>query len=293
RVNGKMVPLSQTLKSGDQVEIITSENVVPTSKWLDYAVTGRAKSKIKTALKAEKKQKAELGKEILRRKLRAQKIPFNDKTIESLVSFFNLQTSMDLFYRIKIGTIDNNSLRKYASSRSNALMSIFKSRTRKPSSKEIHKEEITTNYDQLVFGDDEEKLDYKMANCCNPIPGDNVFGFLTVNDGIKIHKMNCPNAIQMRSNYAYRIIKAKWIDSSQEEFRATIRLSGLDNIGLVSQITEVISKHLNVDMDSISFKSKENLFEGKIIIKVNNISTLNKLIRRLKEIDGIDKVTRE
>ena len=293
RVNGKMVPLSQSLKSGDQVEIITSENVLPTSKWLDYAVTGRARSKIKTALKAEKKQKAELGKEILRRKLRAQKIPFNDKTIEGLVSFFNLQTSMDLFYRIKIGTIDNNALRKYAASRNNALMSIFKSRSRKSSEKEIHKEEITTNYDQLVFGKEEEKLDYKMANCCNPIPGDNVFGFLTVNDGIKIHKMNCPNAIQMRSNYAYRIIKAKWIDSSQEEFRAAVRLSGLDNIGLVSKITEVISKHLHVDMDSISFKSKENLFEGKIILKVNNISTLNNLIRRLKEIDGIDKVTRE
>jgi len=293
RVNGKMVPLSHVLKSGDQVEVITSENVKPTSKWLDYAITGRARSKIKTALKTEKKEQAELGKEILRRKLRAQKIPFNDKTIESLVRFFNLQTSMDLFYRIKIGTIDNDGLRKFAASRSNALMSLFKSRTRTAEPSEIHKPVITTTYDQLVFGDNEEKLDFKLANCCNPIPGDKVFGFLTVNDGIKVHKMNCPNAIQMRSNYAYRIIKAKWIDSSQEEFKAVIRLSGLDNIGLVSQITELISRNLHVDMDSISFKSKENMFEGKIILRVKNNTILSDLIRRLKEIDGIDKVNRE
>src|SRR5690625_293670 len=293
RVNGKMVPLSHVLKSGDQVEVITSENVKPTSKWLDYAITGRARSKIKTTLKTEKKEQAELGKEILRRKLRAQKIPFNDKTIESLVRFFNLQTSMDLFYRIKIGTIDNDGLRKFAASRSNALMSLFKSRTRTAEPSEIHKPVITTTYDQLVFGDNEEKLDFKLANCCNPIPGDKVFGFLTVNDGIKVHKMNCPNAIQMRSNYAYRIIKAKWIDSSQEEFKAVIRLSGLDNNGLVSQITELISRNLHVDMDSISFKSKENMFEGKIILRVKNNTILSDLIRRLKEIDGIDKVNHE
>src|SRR5690625_163763 len=292
RVNNKMVPLSHRLKSGDQVEIITSKNVVPTSKWLDYAVTGRARSKIKTALKTEKKEQAERGKEILRRKLRAQKIPFNDKTIESLVSFFDLKTSMDLFYRVKIGTIDNDGLRRYASSRSN-IMSIFRSKPKKADVEQIHKPEITTKYDHLVFGDNEEKLDYKFANCCNPIPGDNVFGFLTVNDGIKVHKKNCPNAIQMRSNYAYRIIRAKWVDSSQEEFRAVIRMSGLDDIGLVSEITEMISKHLHVDMDSISFKSKDNMFEGRIILRVKNNSILSDLMRRLKEIRGIDKVTRE
>lgn len=292
RVNRKMVPLSHTLKSGDQVEIITSKNVIPTAKWLDYAITGRARSKIKNALKAEKKEQAELGKEILRRKLRAQKIPFNDKTIESLVKFFDLQTSMDLFYRVKIGSIDNDKLRKYAASRGN-IMSIFKSKPKKETVEEIHKPEITTKYDHLVFGDNEEKLDYKFANCCNPIPGDNVFGFLTVSEGIKVHKKNCPNAIQMQSNYAYRIIRAKWVDSSQEEFRAVIRLSGLDDIGLVSDITKMISKHLHVDMDSISFKSKENMFEGRIILKVKNNTILTDLMRRLKEISGIDKVTRE
>lgn len=294
RVNGKLVPLSHVLKSGDQVEIIKSESIKPTSKWLDYAVTARARSKIKTALNAHKNEQAELGKEILKRKLKAQKIPFNDKTITELVQFFNLRTSLDLFYRIKIGTIDNTALKEFANSRSTSILNFFKPRPKKTVSHEdLHKEEITYNYDQLVFGDDEEKLDYKLAVCCNPIPGDDVFGFTTINDGIKVHKKNCPNAIQLRSNFGYRIIKAKWIDSSQEEFSVVVNLSGLDNLGLVRDITEEISKNMHVDMQSLSFKSRENLFEGKITLKVKNNTILKKLMKRLKEIDGIDKVTRE
>jgi len=294
KVNGKLVPLSHVLKSGDQVEIIKSSTVKPTTKWLDYATTGKALSKIRTALKADKKAKADLGKEILRRKLRVQKIPFNDKTIESLVRFFNLNTSLDLFYRVKIGTIDNNGLREYAASRNNMLTSLFQKRIRKPSNNEnLHKEEITSNYDQLVFGDDEESLDYKLAPCCNPIPGDDVFGFLTVNDGIKVHKISCPNAIQLRSNYGYRIIKAKWIDSSQEGFKAVIRLSGIDNLGLVNKVTGEISRNQHAQMQAVSFETKDNLFKGKITLMVKNASSLQRLINRLKEIDGIDKVTRE
>ncbi len=296
RVNGKMVPLSHVLKSGDQVEIIKSEHIRPTIKWLDYATTGRAQSKIKTALKADKKKQAEQGKEILRRKLRAQKIPFDDKTINDLIRHFNLSTSLDLFYRVEIGTIDNNALKDYAASRSNALLNLFRPKTRKPTTTKIvhdEKEEITTNYDQLVFGDDEERLAYKLAPCCNPIPGDPVFGFLTINDGIKVHKKSCPNAIQMRSNFAYRIIKAKWIDSSQEGFKATLNLSGIDNMGLVNSITKEITQNLHVEMNSISFSTKGNMFEGQIILKVKNNSILKKLIQKLKEIDGIDIVTRE
>lgn len=296
RVNGKLVPLSHRLKSGDQVEIIKSENIRPTTKWLDYVITGRAKSKIKTALKADVKKQSELGKEILRRKLRAQKIPFNEKTINELVRHFNLSTSLDLFYRIKIGTIDNKALKEYASSRNNALLNLFRPKTRKASSEQISaldKDDLTPNYDQLVFGDDEEQLDYKLAPCCHPIPGDNVFGFLTINEGIKVHKTSCPNAIQMRSNFAYRIIKAKWVDSSQEGFKATLNLSGIDNMGLVNAVTKEITQNLHVEMNSISFSTKDNMFEGKIVLKVKNNSILKKLINKLKEIDGIDKVTRE
>lgn len=294
RVNGKLVPLSHELKSGDQVDIITSEKTKPTNNWLDYANTARARSKIKSSLKDEKRQIAEEGKAILTRKLKAQKIQFNDKTIAQLVKYFKLKTSLDLFYRVGIGTIDNVKLKDFAASRNNAFVSFFKNKIRKPSiPQDIDKEEITHNYDQLVFGKDEEKLEYKFANCCNPIPGDPVFGFITVNDGMKVHKKDCPNAIQLQSNYAYRIIQAKWIDSSQQEFSAVIHLNGLDNLGLVSEITKEISNNLHVDMRKISFESHDSVFKGQITVVVKNKSILKKLMDRLKKINGIDKVTRE
>ena len=174
------------------------------------------------------------------------------------------------------------------------MVSFFKNKIRKPSiSENLNKEEITTNFDLLVFGKEEDKLEYKLANCCNPIPGDPVFGFVTVNEGIKVHKKDCPNAIQLQSNYAYRIISAKWIDSSQEEFRAVINLNGLDNLGLVSEITKEISNNLHVNMRNISFDSHDSVFQGKITVIVKNKTILKKLMTRLKKINGIDKVTRE
>jgi GTP diphosphokinase / guanosine-3',5'-bis(diphosphate) 3'-diphosphatase len=294
KVNSKLVPLSYELKSGDQIEIITSDNAKPNVNWLDYATTARARAKIKSSLREEKKEIAEEGKAILARKLKAQKLSFNEKMINELVIYFNLKTSLDLFYRVGIGKIDNKKLKEFTASRSNAFVSYIKSKIRKPAvSEDLDKEEITVKYDQLVFGKEEETLDYKLANCCNPIPGDNVFGFITVSEGIKVHKKDCPNAIQFQSNYAYRIIQAKWIDSSQQDFKAIIKLTGMDNLGLVSEITNEISKSMNVDMRSINFESSEGLFSGKITVIVKNNSILNTLISHLKKINGIDKVSRE
>lgn len=294
RINGKLETLDTVLKSGDQVDIITDQRAKPAHKWLDYAVTGRARSKIKHALKTDKRELAEEGKEILKRKLRVQKISFNDNTIEDLVDFFDLKTSFDLFYRIKVGVIENKDLKGFAASRNNALLSLFKKKSKKNNiRKEIYKEEVTSKYDLVVFGEDEESLEYSLAKCCHPIPGDEVFGFVTINKGIKVHKKNCPNAIQLQSNYAYRIIRAKWIDSTQEGFHAVIKLKGLDNIGLVSDVTDEISKNLHVDMKSISFTSKKSVFEGRIVVNVKNRKILTKLINRLKEIDGINHITRE
>lgn len=294
KVNNKLVPLSHELKSGDQIEIITSENAKPNANWLDYATTARARAKIKSSLREEKKEIAEEGKTILARKLRAQKLNFNEKIINELVIHFKLKTSLDLFYRVGIGKIDNKMLKDFTSSRSNAFVSYIKSKIRKPSiAEDLDKEEITSKYDQLVFGRDEEVLDYKLANCCNPIPGDNVFGFITVSEGIKVHKKDCPNAIQFQSNYAYRIIQAKWIDSSQQDFKAVLKLTGIDNIGLVSEITREISKSMSVNMKSINFESLDGVFVGKITVIVKNNSILTTLIQHLKKINGIDKVSRE
>lgn len=293
KVNGKLVPLSHELQSGDQVEILTSENARPNPNWLDYATTARARSKIKSSLKDEKKEVAEEGKEILRRKLKQLKISLDEKSINEMVVHFKLKTSLDLFYRAGVGTIDNPMLKDYANSRSNAFMSYIKNKIRKPSvSVDIDKDEITAKYDMLVFGKEEEKLDYKISACCNPIPGDDVFGFLTINEGIKVHKKNCPNAVSLQSNYSYRIMQAKWIDSSQQEFTAQITLSGIDNIGLVNHITNIISSNMHVNMKSISFESDDGIFSGKINVIVKNSTMLKKLMDNLKKINGIDKVTR-
>ena len=295
KVNGKLVPLNHKLQSGDQVSVITSENAKPNSNWLDYATTGRAISKIKSALKEDRKIIAEDGKEILRRKLKQIKIVLNERSINELVNYFNLQTSLDLFYRVGVGSIDNGMLKKYAASRSNVLVSFIKnkiSRKKNISPETLNSDEITSKYDLLVFGKEQEKLNYKLAVCCNPIPGDMVFGFLSIKDGIKIHKKSCPNALSLQSNYAYRIIPAKWIDSSQQVFRAVIKLTGIDEKGLVSDITKIISGNMNENIKSIKFDSDSGTFNGEIAVEVKNNNFVAKLMSRLEKINGIEKVSR-
>jgi GTP pyrophosphokinase len=294
KVNNKLVPLSHELQNGDQIEIITSKNAKPNINWLDFATSARARAKIKSSLREEKKEIAEEGKAILARKLKAQKLSFNEKMINELVIYFKLKTSLDLFYRVGVGKIDNVKLKEFTASRSNAFVSYIKSKIKKPSiAEDLNKEEFTSKYDQLVFGKEEETLDYKLASCCNPIPGDSVFGFITVSEGLKVHKKDCPNAIQLQSNYSYRIIQAKWIDSSQQDFKSVIKLTGIDNLGLVSEITKEISKSMNVNIRNINFESSGGLFTGRITVFVKNNSILNTLMERLKKISGIDKVTRE
>ena len=295
RVNGKLVPLNYELKSGDQIEIITSVNQKPTSHWLDYVTTSRAKTKIKNVLNENTKKIAEDGKELLTRKLRHLKITFNETTVNELVSFFKLKTSLDLFFRAGVGSIDNAQLKEFASLKSNSFMNFFKSkikRTPSQNNEHVHKEEISQNYDMLVFGKEQDKLDYKLSSCCNPIPGDTVFGFITINEGIKVHKKDCPNAISLQSNYAYRIIQAKWIDSSQQEFKAILDITGMDSLGLTNQLTKVISSNMHVNIQSISLSSDAGIFKGQVTVIVQNNTILKKLTDNIKKIDGIDKVTR-
>ena len=295
RVNGKLVPLNTELKSGDQIEIITSQNQKPTAHWLDYVTTSRAKNKIRNVLNENAKKISEEGKELLRRKLKHLKITVNEQVINELVNFFKLKTSLDLFYRMGIGTIENQQLKDYAAQKSNTLMNFFKNkmkRTPNTADEDIHKQVISSNYDMLVFGVDQDKLDYKLSTCCNPIPGDEVFGFVTINEGIKVHKKDCPNAISLQSNYAYRIILAKWIDSSQQEFKAILNITGMDTLGLTNELTKVISNNMHVNIQSISLSGDAGIFNGQVTVVVQNNIILKKLIDNIKKIDGIDKVTR-
>ena len=296
RVNGKLVPLDYELKSGDQIEVITSQYQKPTANWLDYVTTSRAKTKIKNVLNENTKKIGEEGKEILTRKLKHLKINLNESVTNELVNFFKLKTSLDLYYRVGIGAIENQQLKDFAAKKSNTIINFFKNKIKRNQKNtadiDIHKPEINNNYDLLVFGTEHDKLDYKLAPCCNPIPGDDVFGFVTINEGIKVHKKDCPNAIGTHSNYAYRIMSAKWIDSTQEEFKALLDITGMDVLGLTNQLTKVISNNMHVNIQSISLSTNAGLFHGQVAVVVQNNTILKKMINNIKKIDGIEKVTR-
>ena len=294
KVNGKLMPLSHQLKSGDQIEVITTTTNKPNSRWLDFVITARAKGKIRAALKEEEKLISEEGKAILMRKLRHLKISFNEKTINELVNYFKLRTSFDLFFRIGNGAIDNSQLKSFVSMRNSKILNFFKAKLRRNSvAKEaLNIEEVSHKYDSLVFGKEEQKLDYKSSKCCNPISGDKVFGFVTINDGIKVHKKNCSNAISLQSNYAYRIMSAKWIDSTKQDFKVILEIGGVDNQGMANDVTRIISNNMGVFIHSINIKGNEGVFDGKISISVKNSSQLNRLIKNLQKIEGIKKVER-
>ena len=294
RVNGKLVPLSHTLKSGDQVEIITSENVKPNVNWLNFVETSKAKSKIKSSLNDEKKRISLDGKEILERKLRQLKIKLDDKVSGQMMKFFRINASNDLFYKIGNGSIDNKQIKSFATDY-NSYLGFFKRKIGSNNTK-IDKISDSANlikFDKLVFGKEKEMLKYSIANCCNPIPGDKVFGFVSVKEGIKVHKKDCPNSIALRSNYAYRIIAANWIDSENHEFNAQIQISGIDDIGLINNITSLISNSMNVNMNRISFETNDGTFSGFISVEVKNRVILKILLKKLSSIDGIEKVSRK
>jgi len=264
KVNGKLVPISKVLNSGDQVEIITSINQTPKLSWLDFVITARAKSKIKNALKQEQKIIGDEGKELLTRKLRHLKITLSETIINELVTYFKLKTSLDLFYRVGNGAIENKQLKAFASQHHNSFYNFFKNKIRRKNIKiepVQNTDELSSKYDLLVFGDDAERLNYSLSKCCNPIPGDKVFGFVTINEGIKVHKKDCPNAVSLQARYAYRIISATWIDSTQQEFKSTILITGVDNKGLANKVTRVISDNMNIDIQSLNITGNLGRFE--------------------------------
>jgi len=290
KVNHRLVPLSHELKSGDQVEILTSKNQSPKEDWLRFVVTAKAKSNIRTYLKEDRKRIAEDGKEILERKLRNLKINLNDENLNKIVNFYRLPTSHELFFKAGLAQLDFSKLA--ALKKDSGQLKYRRPKRRNPDGLK----RIVTNFNDkganLVIGDSMEKFDYKLSNCCNPIPGDNVFGFITINDGIKIHRENCPNAIQMMSKYDYRIVKAKWTNQESIAFLAGLRISGIDQVGLVNELTKVISSEYNVNMRSISFDTDDGIFTGTVMVYVNDTTHLTELMRKLRNISGVSTVSR-
>ncbi|MEN8765423.1 MAG: RelA/SpoT family protein [Wenyingzhuangia sp.] len=291
KVNGKLTPLDRILESGDQVEVITSENQKPSERWLTFVVTARARAKIRQSLKEDERKVAEEGRELLKRKLRHLRINPSEDNLVAMVSYFKLKTTFDLFYRVRLGTIDNTQIRSFVNQHKNKFTKFFR-RTKFETSKVENKEELSNNYDLLLFGSESERLEYTFAKCCNPIAGEKVFGFLTVNEGLKIHKNNCPNAIGMQSNYAYRIMKANWVDSSKQEFKVTLSIVGEDGSGILEGITKVISNNNHVNINSINIAGDGSLFKGKFTITVNNKLKLKKITEQLLSVKGVRDIKR-
>jgi guanosine-3',5'-bis(diphosphate) 3'-pyrophosphohydrolase len=293
KVNHKLVPLSYTLKGGDQVEILTSTKQTPKEDWISYVTTAKAKSKIKLALKESHRKIADEGREILERKFTKQKIEFTIQNIQDFANFLKLPSSQELFYRVAKDAIELKDIKNFASFKAHPE----KFAAKKPEPTISHTlEQLVADTrgkaDHLVIGDDMQKLDYNLSPCCNPIPGDDVFGFITVGEGIKIHRVNCPNAIQLLSNYAYRVVKAKWNSQHLIAFLAGIKITGTDELGLVNNITKVISTQYNVNMRSISFDTDNGIFEGTIMVYVHSTEHLTQLINKLKKVNGVTNIVR-
>lgn len=290
KVNHKLVPLSHQVKSGDQVEILTSVKQTPKEDWLGYVITARAKSKIKNALKEEKRKIAEEGREILERKFDHQKIDFTVKNINDFQVFLRLPSPQELFYRVAKGVIVLKHIKTWIKE---------KEKPSKPQKTEPTLEQVIRETrgkkagdDALVIGDNLTKIEYKLSPCCNPIPGDDVFGFITIGEGIKIHRVNCPNALSMMSNYAYRIVKARWTGQEQISFLAGIKVSGIDEVGLVNNVTKIISNELSVNMRSLNFDTHDGIFEGMIMLFVHDAQHLTELMKKLKKVNGVLSVSR-
>jgi GTP pyrophosphokinase len=288
KVNGKLVSLSHQLNSGDQVEVITSNKQRPSKDWLRFVVTSRAKSKIKSALKEDKKKIAIVGKEIAERKLRHLKIKMNSSTETELIKHFNTGSSLELYYRFGTGAILNTEIKKFVNLKNKGWYQSIKNKLY--SSSALKKSEKSEKV--IVFNEEGELLDYKLSTCCNPIPGDMIFGFLTVLEGIKVHRSDCPNAIQLRSNYAYRILPGKWVNKEEIDFIATINIKGIDSVGLMNKVTQIISNQMNVNIKSINISSDDGVFEGIITLRVHNVSFLKELTTKLQKVKAITSITR-
>lgn len=295
KVNQRLVPISHKLKNGDQVEILTSNKQKPTEDWLNNVVTTRAKAKIKDALKEDKKSAIQDGREIVQRKLKQMKMDFNSESVEKLRAFFELKTSNEFYYRVGVGMIDPTTIKSFKDFK--ATQGLHNKNTHeKVKDESTFTREIKNlkgpDHDQLLIGEDMDVVDYILAKCCNPIPGDDVFGFVTINEGIKIHRTSCPNALELLSNHGNRVIKARWTSHKEIAFLAGLRIIGTDRVGLINDVTKVISNELKVNMRSITVDSDAGIFEGSIKLYVHSTEHLDKLIENLMKVDGILKVTR-
>jgi GTP diphosphokinase / guanosine-3',5'-bis(diphosphate) 3'-diphosphatase len=297
KINGKIAPISHVLQSGDQVEIITTTTQKPKADWLNFVVTSKARGKIKQILNQEKRDFADEGKEQLIRKLRHLKIEFSEKTINAMVKFFKEKTSQDLFSKVGSGTISNKELKQFADQYTSSYARFF-NRIRNTTFSSVVKKQkefipLKKTKQLLVFDNNQDELPFGLANCCSPIQGDHVFGFVTVNKGIVVHKNDCPNAVLLRANFAYRIINAQWTEEYNEDFKIELQMEGINRIGVINDISHILTDKLKIDISNMNFSSTDGTFFVKLTLNVHNEKQLNNAINRLKNITGMERVLRK
>lgn len=278
KVNNKLLPLSHKLSNGDQVEILTSEKQHPREEWLQFVITGKAIARIRNYLRETKRELAEKGREMLKKKFQKEKVDFNEDNVQKLVRFFKVQSVLDLYFNVAKELIPSERL---------TVFDIL-NRKNQPAARvaqELKNAGTSKPLTSDVIIGDENDMSYSLAKCCNPIPGDDIFGFITIGEGVKVHRTNCPNAVSLMSNYGYRIIKAQWKDSAvrnEPRFLAGIRIIGIDDVGIVSSLSEIISKNMGVNMKSITIESHQGTFEGIITLFVEDTKHLDNLISNIK-----------
>ncbi len=289
KVNHKLMPISQKLSNGDQVEIITSRKQKPSEDWLNFVVTSRARSRIKHALKEERKKVASEGREILERKFKQLKLAFNHENLEVLCHYFGVENTIDLYFNVAQKRYPLNEIKKLKDAGSHHLVLPKKEESTVPRKKT---QSIKKDGELLIFGESSDKISYQFAKCCNPIPGDNVFGFINLNGEIKIHRTNCPNAVHLMSKYGYRVVKTRWNREKEIAFLTGLTIRGLDDVGVINKLTNVISGEMKINMRAMSIDSHDGIFEGNIKLYVHDTGELEKLIHKLKNLKGIYSITR-
>ena len=293
KVNHKLVPISHKLHSGDQVEIITSNKQKASEDWLGFVVTSKAKGRIRDSLKEEKRKVADEGKYTVQRKLEGVGSSFSPHNIDELVQYYKLPSHLDLFYQVAVKNIDLKELKDF-----NVVGD--KIEAPKPVKPQMEKADILPHHqvmtrrdtELIIFGESSDRIVYNLANCCKPIPGDDVFGFVTTGKGLTIHRTNCPNAAKLLANYGHRVVKTKWAKNKEISFLTGIKIVGMDDVGVVNKITNLISGELKINIAALTIEARQGLFEGNIRLYVHDKEELDNLVQRLHELGGIESVER-
>jgi GTP pyrophosphokinase len=292
KVNHKLVPIGHKLRSGDQIEIITSAKQKPSSEWLNHVVTTKARTKIKDSLKEEKRKIAEDGRYILQRKLDSLNVPMNNTNLDELSAFYKLNGHLDLLYEIAIKKIDLRELKEFNVQGERIIAPRPQKKTEEKAEQEGTRTDQKKDAELIIFGESSDRIMYTLANCCKPIPGDDVFGFITTGEGLKIHRTNCSNAARLLANYSHRVVKTKWAKNKEISFLTGLKIIGLDDVGVIHKITNLISGELRVNIAAMTIEAKDGIFEGNVRVFVHDKEELDNLVDHLLKLPGIERVDR-